>query len=89
MHGKVWEIILRPDAAGSLALIAFTENKCVKITFCNNSIQSSTPSCNGVSNESEIVDIMYGVESLCTGTATAFINTAHSLLRSVSLNLWQ
>lgn len=42
------------------------------------SIHSSTPSCNGVNSESDIVDIMYGVESLCTGTATAFIKTVHN-----------
>lgn len=42
------------------------------------SMQSSAPSCNGVNRESEIDDIMYGVESLCTGTVTAFIETLHN-----------
>lgn len=48
------------------------------VTFCKSSIQSKTPSCKGVNRESDIVDIMYGVESLCTGTATAFIKTVHN-----------
>lgn len=56
-------------------------------SFCSSSMQSRTPSCSGVSSASEMVDMMYGVESLCTGTATAFISTAHSWFRSLLLNL--
>lgn len=49
-----------------------------RISLHKISMQSSAPSCNGVNSESEIDDIMYGVESLCTGTVTAFIDTLHN-----------
>lgn len=68
-------------------IIGFNGDCGGKTSLHKMSIHSSTPSCNGVNSESDIVDIMYGVESLCTGTATAFISTVHKCCRSSSVNL--
>lgn len=69
------------------AIIGFSGDDGGNTSLHKMSIHSSTPSCKGVNRESDIVDIMYGVESLWTGTATAFISTVHSWRRSSSLNL--
>lgn len=70
-----------------VAIIGFSGDCGGRTSLHKMSIHSSTPSCNGVNSESDIVDIMYGVESLCTGTATAFINTVHNCCKSSSVNL--
>lgn len=69
-------------------IIGFNGDDGVIASFWRISMQSRMPSWSGVSSESEIVDIMYGVESLCTGTATAFMRTAHNCFRSSSVNLF-
>lgn len=70
-----------------VAIIGFNGDSGGRTSLHKISMHSSTPSCSGVSSESDIVDIMYGVESLCTGTATAFISTVLKCCKSSSVNL--
>lgn len=58
-----------------------------KQTFCMRSIQSSMPSCNGVSSESDTEDIIYGTASVCTGIQTAFVSTIQNFSKSSKVNL--
>lgn len=54
----------------------------VVISLWTNSTQLRTASCNGVNELSAIVDIIYCVESLCTGIDIAFVKTIHSCFKS-------
>lgn len=70
-----------------IEIIGFIDDCGVRMRLHKISMHSRTPSCNGVSSESDMLDIMYGVESLCTGTATVLVSTSVNCFKWASLNL--
>lgn len=67
--------------------IGFNVDCGVKICLHKMSMQTKTLSCKGVNNVSDTLDMIYGVESLCTGTATAFVRTSVNCFKSSWVNL--